>query len=194
MATPIYDSVERRTSLSPLLSFEHIPPDIAAAASSVQTPLPSLDRGIALQNLCNEQHREPTADEIASIYDFVPFDANSSRHRAAAAAVARQRATEARRAAGHAEDPPAPRSTRTFSFSEVLGHIEAEAAIRNRELQPGENGVLKKFAPDPAKAAILACRLAGGGTAPTEKEIDACLKPTPFLRTAAGDYAIPSQV
>ena len=194
MSKPLFDQVTRTTSLATLLSFEWMPPDAAAADPSGSTkPLPNLTRCLALQALCNAEHRAPTNDEIAGIYDHVPFDAGNARHRAAAAAVARQRATEARRAAGQAEDAPAPKATRTYGFADVINQIEGEAALRSRDIQPNENGVVRKFAADPAKAAILACRLAGGSVAPTADEINSCLHTTPFLRTPGGDFAIPKE-
>ena len=91
------------------------------------------------------------------------------------------------------EDAPHPKATRTYGVADIIAQVEGEAALRSRDIQPGANGVVRKFAADPAKAAILACRLAGGGVAPTADEINACLHTTPFLRTPGGDYAIPKE-
>ena len=128
---------------------------------------------------------------MAGVYDFEQFREGDARHRAAASAVARQRSEDARRAAGQAEDAPAPKPTRTFGFADIIAQVEGEAALRSRDIQPGENGVVRKFAADPAKTAILACKLAGGAVAPTAAEINACLHTTPFLRTPGGDFEIP---
>ena len=191
---PLFDSVTRETSLAPLLSFERVHYGVVSADPSGRImPIPNLTRTLALQALCNTEHRAPTNDEIAGVYDFEPFRENDPRHRAAAAAVARQRAEDARRAAGQVEDAPATKTSMAYSFADIFNQIEGEAALRSRDIQPGENGVVRKFAADPAKTTILACRLAGGGVAPTADEINACLHTTPFLRTPGGDYAIPKE-
>lgn len=191
---PLFDPVTRSTSLAPLLSGEQLHPGIVAADPSGRTvPIPNLTRALALQALCNTAHRAPTDDEVAGIYDFEQFREGDARHRAAASAAARQRATDARRQSGQAEDVPATKTSRAYSFADIFNQIEGEAALRSRDIQPCENGVVRKFAADPAKTAILACRLAGGGVAPTADEISACLHTTPFLRTPGGDYAIPKE-
>ena len=194
MSTPLFDPVTRRTSLAPILSGAQLHPGIVAADPSGRTvPIPNLTRALALQALCNSQHRSPTDDEVAGIYDFEQFREGDARHRAAASAAARQRSEDARRAAGQAEDSPTPKTSRVYGFADIFNQIEGEAALRSRDIQPNENGVVRKFAADPAKAAILACRLAGGSVAPTADEINSCLHTTPFLRTPGGDFAIPKE-
>ena len=192
MSAPLFDPVTRRTSLAPLLSGAQLHPGIVDADPSGRTvPIPNLTRALALTALCNVEHRAPTDDEVAGIYDFEQFREGDARHRAAASAAARQRSEDARRAAGQVEDLPAPKATRTYGIADIIAQVEGEAAFRSRDIQPGENGVVRKFAADPAKTAILACRLAGGSIPPTTAEIDACLHTSPFLRTPGGDFQIP---
>ena len=165
----------------------------AGAPTSSHVPVRNLDRSIRLKILCESERRQPTEDEVLATYEWQVFDATNARHRDAAQAIAAQKVQEARESSGIQPEPtPAPRPTSVLSFADIVDHLEGEAARRNLDAQPDSRGIVKKHIVVPEKAAMLACRLMGGGEAPTADEIEKCLTTANCLRaTAAGDIPLP---
>ncbi len=170
-----------------------VPLDVARAAQAGHlAALKNLTRTIQLHATCSAEFRQPTPDEVASTYDFLPMNHADARHRAAAADQARVIAEADRRAAGiPADSPPQPKRD-PFTFTELVRSIEDAAARLNEGHQADEHGLVSLFSPNTAKVAILAANLAGGTTAPTDAEILKVLDVRPHLRVAEpGDHPLP---
>ncbi len=170
-----------------------IPLDVARAAQAGGlVAVENVTRTVALDLRCRAEHRQPTADERAATFDFLPMNAADVRHRAAADAQGRAVAEAGRRASGiPADSPPQPKRD-PFTFTELVRSIEDAAARMNEGHQADEHGLVSLFSPNTAKVAILAANLAGGTVAPTDAEILKVLDVRPHLRvTEPGDHPLP---
>ena len=181
------------SALDGVMSGDFFPADIAESVPPGTVMEPQLSRIVALRQLCAEQRRPPTPNELSGLYEAAPFDPANPRHRIFATAAARAKAEGIRREAGVPADKPAPSTPpQPLTLVNIIGQIEAAAERLNADAKPDDRGVVVKWRPKPAAAVILANRLAGGTVAPTEAEIKRVLEQAPHLRTTgAGDHFIP---
>lgn len=171
----------------------NIPFDVARAAQAGGlVAIENVTRRVELNIRARAEFRSLTANELSSVFDFVPLDPTNPRHLAAATEQARLIAEIDRRSSGIPADDTPPPKREPLTFCGVLGLIDSTAAKLNAGKQADDRGLVSLFAVDRAAAVLLADKYAGGVVAPDDSEIMKVLESRPHLRVAQpGDVPLP---